>query len=353
MPTIDNRRIITVAIERILPYHRNPRNNEDTIPVLMESIRQFGFNVPIVTGSDYFIVCGSARWKAARRMGLKELPCIMVKDLTPKQLRAFRLVDNKTAEQAEWNKKALRLEVDKWKNIDIKPFRFRPILAKTDEEIGALSRDFIVPPFSVIRGRSTTCMTIDQKWASRRSSFKQDYPAHLCEILFSWFVPVGGTIISPLYESDAMEYYATELGYKYLDSVPSEEATDMLYLDLFSGTEQSMSLDADTLNTIKGAAGTLSDNRFIVAAVQECNDKSIGYRSTKGSELETLLRDLGFKFYNEIVYIYKDVEELVYDPEAFLRTRVVPSRHITIMTFFQGKTKKIRDVFPEKCTEGR
>lgn len=350
MPDIDRRCIMMVPIERILPYRMNPRNHDATIPVLMDSIRQFGFNVPIIIEKDFFIVCGHARWIAAMRLGREELPCIRVTDLTPQQIHAFRLVDNKTAEQAEWNKDALRCEIGNLKDFDLKPFDFKPLLKKEDKDTGALSREFIVPPFSVIRGKGSTCMDLDVKWASRYCPYEKNYPAHICEVLFSWFTPPGGTILSPTCESDAMKYIATELGYKFLDSLPSEEETDMLYLNLFSTAAQSMSLDDTTLNLIKGAACTLSDNRFIVAAVQECNDKSMGYRSTKGSELETFLHELGFEYYNELIHVYKDASELDDDNESFLRTRIVPSRHLTIMVFYKGEIKKIRDIFPKTCT---
>lgn len=349
LPSFEQCRIITVPIERLIPYQRNLRKYDDTIPVLEECIRQFGFDDPIVIDNDNFIICGHARWKAARRLGLKELPCIKVTDLNPRQVNAYRLADNKTAEQSEWNKAALNRELKKWKDFDFKPFKFEPITYKGEK--GALARDFIVPPFSVIRGKGSTCTDLDMKWSSRYCPYEKNYPAHLCEVLVSWFTPVGGKIISPLFKSDAMEYIATELGYKYLDTLPSsEEKTDMLFLDLLSSAEQSMSLDNDTLNTIKDAAGTLSDNRFIVAAVKECNDASMGYRSTKGSELEKFLRELGFKYYNELIHVYKNASELDDDHEAFLRTRIVPSRHITIMIFYKGKTKKIRTVFSDKCT---
>ena len=349
LPSFEQCRIITVPIERLIPYQRNLRKYDDTIPVLEECIRQFGFDDPIVIDNDNFIICGHARWKAARRLGLKELPCIKVTDLNPRQVNAYRLADNKTAEQSEWNKAALTRELKTWSEFDFKPFSFEPLTYKGEK--GTLARDFIVPPFSVIQSRSDICLNLDVKWAPLCSSCKQDYPAHLCEILFNWFTPVGGTIISPLYKSDVAKYIAAELGYKYLDNLPSsEEETDMLFLDLFSFAEQSMSLDADTLNTIKGAAGTLSDNRFIVAIVKERNDASMGYRSTKGSELEKFLRELGFKYYNELIHIYKDTCELDDDHEAFLRTRKVPSRHLTMMVFYKGKVKKIRDIFPDKCT---
>lgn len=101
-----------VEVRKIIPYENNPRHNSRAIKPLCESIRRFGFKVPIVLDRDNVIVCGHTRLKAALKLGMKEVPCVIADDLTPEQIKAFRLVDNKTAELSQWNTEALDRELE-------------------------------------------------------------------------------------------------------------------------------------------------------------------------------------------------------------------------------------------------
>lgn len=85
------------------PYENNPRNNEGAIEVVANSIKEFGFKVPIVVDKNNVIVAGHTRYLAADTLGLEEVPVIVADDLTPAQIKAFRLADNKTAEKASWD----------------------------------------------------------------------------------------------------------------------------------------------------------------------------------------------------------------------------------------------------------
>ena len=102
--------IIELPIKALKPYKRNPRKNDKAVEYVANSIRQFGFKVPIVIDENYEIVCGHTRWKAAKVIGLESVPCIMADDLNEDQIRAFRLADNKTAEMADWDFDLLELE---------------------------------------------------------------------------------------------------------------------------------------------------------------------------------------------------------------------------------------------------
>ena len=102
--------IIDLPIKAIKPYKRNPRRNDKAVEYVANSIRQFGFKVPIVIDENYEIVCGHTRWKAAKTIGLDTVPCIMADDLNEDQIRAFRLADNKTAEMADWDFDLLEME---------------------------------------------------------------------------------------------------------------------------------------------------------------------------------------------------------------------------------------------------
>lgn len=96
-------KIKQVPVESIKPYERNPRKNDNAVDALANSIKEFGFKVPIIVDKSNMIVAGHTRYKAAKKLGMAKVPVIVADDLTPKQVKAFRLVDNKVAELSEWD----------------------------------------------------------------------------------------------------------------------------------------------------------------------------------------------------------------------------------------------------------
>ena len=98
-------------ISLVKPYERNPRHNDKAIDAVAKSIREFGWNSPIVVDCDNVIVCGHSRWRAAKQLGLATVPVYVADKLTPEQVQAYRIADNKTAELAEWNYDLLPLEI--------------------------------------------------------------------------------------------------------------------------------------------------------------------------------------------------------------------------------------------------
>ena len=107
--------IINKKINELIPYENNPRNNDDAIEYVANSIREFGFMQPIVIDSQGVIVAGHTRYKASKKLGLKEVPCLIADQLTEEQVNAYRLADNKVSEVATWNDDLLKVELD---NID-------------------------------------------------------------------------------------------------------------------------------------------------------------------------------------------------------------------------------------------
>ena len=105
-------KIVVLPISEVRPYEKNPRKNEKAVKYVKESIRQFGFKVPIVIDSNRVVVCGHTRLLAAKSLGMTEVPCIMADDLTDDQVKAFRLADNKVGEFAEWDMDLLGDELD-------------------------------------------------------------------------------------------------------------------------------------------------------------------------------------------------------------------------------------------------
>lgn len=110
------------SIKAIHPYANNPRKNDDAVEQVANSIREFGFKVPIIIDKNGEIVTGHTRLKAAKKLGMDKVPCIVADDLTEEQIRAYRLADNKVAEKAEWDFNMLPIEMDSVGNIDMTIF---------------------------------------------------------------------------------------------------------------------------------------------------------------------------------------------------------------------------------------
>lgn len=117
--------ILFVKLEDLNPYENNPRNNENAVEYVKNSIMEFGFKVPIVIDRDYVIVCGHTRRLASIKLGLDKVPCYIATDLTDEQVRAFRLADNRVASFATWDEEKLKEEIAGIADIDITAFGFR------------------------------------------------------------------------------------------------------------------------------------------------------------------------------------------------------------------------------------
>ena len=116
--------IIEKSINEIKPYEKNPRKNDEAVQYVANSIKEFGFKVPIVIDKNGVIVAGHTRYKAAQELGLEKLPCIIADDLAEEQIKAFRLADNKVGELAEWDFDLLDKELDGIFDIDMSDFGF-------------------------------------------------------------------------------------------------------------------------------------------------------------------------------------------------------------------------------------
>lgn len=99
-------------IEKLIPYINNPRINDNAVDAVAASIKEFGFKNPILIDKENVIIAGHTRLKAAKKLGLKEVPVIRIEDLTDKQIKAFRIADNKTTELAEWDFELLNIELE-------------------------------------------------------------------------------------------------------------------------------------------------------------------------------------------------------------------------------------------------
>lgn len=123
---MNNPKIAMVSIDDIIPYENNPRKNDEAVDKVANSIKEFGFQSPIIIDGNNIIICGHTRAKAAKQLGLTEVPVIVADDLTPDQVKAYRLADNKTGELAIWDFPKLNLELEDidWLDINMEDFGF-------------------------------------------------------------------------------------------------------------------------------------------------------------------------------------------------------------------------------------
>lgn len=101
-----------LKISELKPYENNPRKNDESVEYVANSIKEFGFKVPIIVDKNNVIVCGHTRYKAAKKIGMQEVPCIRADDLSDEQIKAFRLADNKVSDESFWDNKKLLEELN-------------------------------------------------------------------------------------------------------------------------------------------------------------------------------------------------------------------------------------------------
>lgn len=111
--------VIEIKTDELIPYANNPRNNDNAVDAVAASIKEFGFKQPIVIDREKVIVAGHTRLKAAKKLGLETVPCIMADDLTEQQIKAFRLADNRVGELATWDFEKLDIELEALQDIDM------------------------------------------------------------------------------------------------------------------------------------------------------------------------------------------------------------------------------------------
>ena len=128
-------KIVEKKLTDIRPYDNNPRFNDAAVPAVAESLKQFGWQQPIVIDRNGVIVCGHTRYKAALELGMKTAPCKYADELTDEEITAYRLADNKTAELAEWDADKMTEELAKCSKFDISAFGFDLSDLTEDEDI--------------------------------------------------------------------------------------------------------------------------------------------------------------------------------------------------------------------------
>ena len=117
-------KVQNVSIQNVKPYAKNPRKNDDGVDAVANSIKEFGWQQPIVVDKDNVIIVGHTRYKAAKKLGMKQVPVVVADELTDEQVKAYRLADNKTGELTGWDDDLLNDELDGILDIDMSDFGF-------------------------------------------------------------------------------------------------------------------------------------------------------------------------------------------------------------------------------------
>lgn len=138
---MEKTKVTYMDVDSLIPYANNPRLNDNAVDAVAASIKEFGFKVPIVVDGDNVIINGHTRLKAAHKLGLRQVPVIVADDLTPAQVKAFRLADNKTSELAGWDMDKLDIELAEIQDLDMNDFGFDEIEASVDD----FGTDFELP----------------------------------------------------------------------------------------------------------------------------------------------------------------------------------------------------------------
>lgn len=234
----------------LIPYFFNPRHNDSAVDMVAESIKEFGFKNPIIVDKDLVIIAGHTRLKAAQKLGFDEVPVIIADDLTEDQARAFRLVDNRTAEIAEWDFEKLQSEIENIE-LDLSAFDFNFDELQTDEqkediEHSTLDEKFIFSPFSVLDGRMKKWQERKRQWIEQgidsiegrdndlMSGLRQCADKYknggksglslkgtsvfdpvICELMMKWFAPYQGSIFDPFAGGSVRGIIAALLGHDY------------------------------------------------------------------------------------------------------------------------------------------
>ncbi|MCR5524690.1 MAG: ParB N-terminal domain-containing protein [Lactobacillus sp.] len=132
--------IQSMKIDEVKPYPNNPRNNDDGVEAVANSIKEFGWQQPIVVDKDNVIIVGHTRYKAAKKLGMDKVPVVVADGLSPEQVKAYRLADNKTGELTDWDMGLLDDELADIADIDMSDFGFDLDLG--DDEAKVQEDDF-------------------------------------------------------------------------------------------------------------------------------------------------------------------------------------------------------------------
>lgn len=164
-----------IPLDKIKPYENNPRINDEAVKYVANSIKEFGFKVPIVVDKNNVIVAGHTRLKAAKSLGLDSVPIIRADDLTEDAIKAYRIADNKASEYSTWDYEKLYIELDEI-NLDMQDFGFieyennEDILNNLYNDDNFEKRDVMLEIYNVTISFPYKYKTAIQNWINKHES---------------------------------------------------------------------------------------------------------------------------------------------------------------------------------------
>ena len=414
--------IITLPIGSLTMHKGNAKlHPQEQIDQIKESIKLYGFNDPIgIWGKNNTIVEGHGRYMAAKEMGIGEVPCIRLDHLSDKQRREYMLVHNQTTMNSGWDFDLLTDELD---GLDFDGFDFGFDIDDEDtvsDYSGGghidLADRFGVPPFSVFdtrqgywqdrkkkwrdylgdttRGRDTNLMNTQTLFEGAKTGCERytqstsEFDPVLCEIILSWFCPVGGSVFDPFAGGSVRGVISELTGHRYTgidirqeqidenekevgglgvnptwicgDSIEADKIVKQSGFDLimscppYGDLEVYSDLPGDISNKeysdflkayreiVKVAVGKLADDRFAVFVVGDIRDKKGLYR---GFVKDTIcaFEDCGAHLYNEIILIEQSGTAAMRVNGQFSKARKVVKTHQNVLVFYKGDVNRIKD----------
>lgn len=179
--------IVYKNVADLFPYTKNPRRNDQTVDSLAAAIEEYGFKVPIIIDENNEIIAGHTRLKAAKKLNLPEVPVIIADDLSEKQVRAFRLLDNRLSEMSEWDENLLSLELTALKAVDVDLSIFGLEPPKMDDiEAEDIYTDKVeIPHYQITDDNPSVDMLLDDQKAKEliQEIEKHDLPKEVRDFL--------------------------------------------------------------------------------------------------------------------------------------------------------------------------
>lgn len=205
-----------IPIAELQPYENNPRNNEKAVEAVKNSIKEFGFQVPIVLDVNNIIIAGHTRYEAAKRLGLDYVPCIIADNLSEEQIRAYRLVDNKVAELSKWDFGKLEEELKALEKIDMSAFSFPAMDKGEDIDFSNLSER--------VGRKDEEYKEFEEKFKPKATTDDCFTPPKVYETIKNWVLEEYGyteaDIVRPFYPGGDYQSFDYPPGCIVLDNPP-------------------------------------------------------------------------------------------------------------------------------------
>lgn len=329
---IKDLQIEMISIDKIIPYENNAKlHPREQVNQIIDSIKEFGFNDPIAVNEKMVIIEGHGRMLAAQKMGLKEVPCIVLKGLTPAQEKAYMLAHNKLTMNSDFDIELLEEELKSLKNENydllmtgFSEDEFKEIFDTNmesqllkdryeleEESKGALNRKFIVPPFSVINSSASPWVDLKNKWKNYFDSKKgrakdligtmygtSEFDGAICEVFYQWFMPTGGGKILDCFSGGVVRGAVAEsLGYKYTG---------------FDIRQEQISQNKKICKFLNLSPKYICDDSRNIEKHNLDNDYDLLFSCPPYADLEVysdLEGDISNKEYDEFLKLYEDIIE--------------------------------------------